>query len=94
MSQYLRLREQCNSVRNRVNRVLGFIVRNVCNRSADVMLRLYIALVKPHLDYAVQFWFSYNRMDIVNLEEVQRMISKMIQGIRNLTYMGVERLLN
>ncbi len=50
----LKLREQCISVRNKANRVLDFINRTVTNRSADVILRLYLALVRPHLDYAVQ----------------------------------------
>ncbi len=45
----LKLRKQCISVRNRASRVLGFINRTVTNRSADVILRLYLALVRPHL---------------------------------------------
>ena len=39
MCQDLRPREQCISVGNRANRVLGFITRNVSNRSPDVILR-------------------------------------------------------
>ena len=53
VSQNLRPREQCISARNRANRVLDFITRSVSNRSVDVILRLYLALVRLHLDYAV-----------------------------------------
>ena len=53
VSQDLRPREQCISARNKDNRVLDFITRNVSNRSADVILRLYLALVRPHSDYDV-----------------------------------------
>ena len=42
--QDLRLREQCISARNRANRVLGFIISSVSNRSADVILTIYLAL--------------------------------------------------
>ena len=42
--------------------------RAYVNRSADEILRLSLALVKPHIDYAVQFWFLYYRMDIDKLE--------------------------
>ena len=41
---------------------------------------------KPHSDYAVQFWSPYYRMNIDKLGPVQRRMTKMIQGIRNLNY--------
>ena len=83
MSQDLRPRKQCISGRNRANRVLGFITRSVSNRSIDGILILYLTLIRPHLDYAVQFWFAYYIMDIDKLEAVQRRMTKMVQGIRN-----------
>ena len=46
VSQDLRPREQCISAKNRADRVLGFITRSVSNRSADVILRLYLVLVR------------------------------------------------
>ena len=70
VSQDQRPREQCISARNRANRVLGFITRSVNNRSAYVILRLFLALVRPHLHYAVQFWSLYYKMDIDKLEAV------------------------
>ncbi|ORD92756.1 hypothetical protein ECANGB1_578, partial [Enterospora canceri] len=66
--------------------ILGFISRCVTNRSSEVILRLYLALVRPHLDYAAQFWSPYYRKDIGSLEAVQRRMTKMIQGLRNLPY--------
>ena len=44
--------------------LLGFIARSVKSRSGDVILKLYLALVRPYLDFALQFWSSYYRMDI------------------------------
>ena len=86
VSSNLRPREQCNAARNRANRILGFISRCVTNRSSEVILRLYLALVRPHLDYAAQFWSPYYRKDINSLEAVQRRMTKMIQGLSNLPY--------
>ncbi len=86
ISSDLRPRNQCIQAKNRANRVLGFITRSVSNRSADVILKLYLALVRPHLDYAVQFWSPYYRTDINRLESVQRRMTKMIQGLRTLPY--------
>ena len=86
ISQDLRPREQCINARNKANRILGFISRTVTNRTSEVILRLYLALVRPHLDYAVQFWSPYYRMDIDRLESIQRRMTKMINGIRHLEY--------
>ena len=62
---------------------LGFIARSIKSISAEVILKLYFALVRPHLDYAVQFWSLYYTIDIILLESVQRRMTKMIEGIRN-----------
>ena len=85
MNENLRPREQSISARNRANRVLDFIARNVCNRSVDIILKPYLTLVKPHFDFAMQFWSPYYRMDIIELEALQRRVTKICQDIRNLT---------
>ena len=65
---------------------MGFTGRCVTNRSSEVILRLYLALVRPHLDYAAQFWSPYYRKDIGFFEAVQRRMTKVIEGLRNLPY--------
>ena len=62
--------------------------------AADVILRLYLALVRPHSVYAMQFLSPYYEMDIVKLEAVHRRMTKMIQEIKNLTYEGKLKHLN
>ena len=84
VSSDLRPRKQCIEARNQANGVLGPIARNIKSRSAEVILELYLALVRPHLDYAVQFWFPYYKIDIGL--SVQRMMTKMIEGICNFSY--------
>ena len=51
-----RVRKSMYSIeaRNRANKVLGFITRSVKSASAEVILKLYLALVRLHLNYAVQ----------------------------------------
>ena len=51
-----------------VDRPSGFISRSVKNRSAEVILKLYLTLVRPHLVSTLQFWSPYYRMDIGLLE--------------------------
>ena len=49
-------------------------------------MKLYLALIRPHLHYAVQFWSPCYRMDKFFLESVQRRMTKVIKGIRNFGY--------
>lgn len=55
ISSDLRPRNRCIRAKSRINRVLCFIARRFSNRRADVILGLYLALVR-YLDRAVQFW--------------------------------------
>ncbi len=60
--------QQCKDAAGKANRMLGFIDRNFSFKNKDVILPLYISLVRPHLEYAVQFWSPHDAKDIGKLE--------------------------
>ena len=64
--------------------MLGYIARSIEYKSKEVILTLYNTLVRPHLEYCVQF--SYYKKDIEALEKVQRRATRMVPGIKDKGY--------
>ncbi|XP_051873382.1 RNA-directed DNA polymerase from mobile element jockey isoform X2 [Pristis pectinata] len=82
----LKVNHQVGSVVKKANAMLAFISRGIVYKSKDVLMRLYAALVRPHLEYCVQFWAPHLRKDVLTLERVQRRFTRMIPGMKGLKY--------
>ncbi|GAB0182844.1 hypothetical protein GRJ2_000749700 [Grus japonensis] len=72
IDEKLNMSRQCVLAAQKANRVLGCIKRGVTSRSREVILPLYPALVRPHLECCVQLWGPQYRTDMELLEQVQR----------------------
>ena len=78
--------KQCIEAEKKAMKMLGYIKRTFTYKSKEIVLTLFKTLVRPHLEYAVQMWCPYLRKDIERLEKVQAIATKMIPGLRNISY--------
>ena len=55
-------------------------------KEKQLIVPLYKAIVRPHLEYCIRAWRPYRKKDIDNLARIQRRATKMIPELRDLSY--------
>ena len=64
MNANMKVSEQCRIAASKGNQVLGMIHRNITYKEKSLIVSLYKAIVRPHLEYCIQAWSPYLRKDI------------------------------
>ena len=60
----MKVSEQCRIAASKGNQILGMIRRNITYKEKGLIVPLYKAIVRPHLEYCIQAWRPYLRKDI------------------------------
>ena len=58
MNANMKVSEQCRIAASKGNQVIGMIRRNITYKEKSLIIPLYKAIVRPHLEYCIPFMES------------------------------------
>ena len=85
MAEDLSWKEHISTIVNKANRILGMLKRAFICRDPDLWKDLYVSLVRPHFEYAVQDWNPFLEGDVKNIETFKKEIQRSLMVSRNLS---------
>ena len=74
------------TVINKANRNIGIIRRTFSYLTRKGFIKLYKALVRPHLEYGNAIWHPHLKRQSTSVEKVQRRATRLLFEVNTLTY--------
>ena len=71
LSADMKVSEQCGIAASKGNQIIRLIRRNIMYKKKQLIVPLYKAVVRPHLEYCIQAWRPYRKKDLDNEEQLK-----------------------
>ena len=82
----MKFSEQCGIAALKGNQILGLNRRTITYKEKQLIVPLFKAIVRLHLECCIQAWRPYCKKDIDKLERIQQRTTKMIPELKDLSY--------
>ena len=86
ISKDLKWSNQCKKAAAKANRMLGRLKNTFVSRSSSIWKKLYLAYIRPQLEFAVPIWSPYLEGDIKRIEDVQHKATRTPSELQGLPY--------
>ena len=78
ITKTLNWKAHVSKIKNKANKTLGFIKRNLHSCPEEIKSRAYTTLVRPMLEYSSAAWDPYRKYQVNCLEMVQRRAARFV----------------
>lgn len=73
--------QQCATTAKRIKHILECITHSIASWLGEVILSLYLTLIRPHLGKLCKFSASQQKKDVKDLESMQSSAAELIKGL-------------
>ena len=70
----------------KARRLNGMLLRNISMKNKSIMVPLFVAIIRPVLEYGVAVWCPHWKKDRKKIEQIQQQYTKRIDGMHKLSY--------